>query len=495
MTNKTIKKIGFFSALSICFTSVVGIGVFLRNSSVGNNTEGNGISWLITWIIAGIIAILLAYHFGKISKVESKKQISGINGWTNEIADYKNNWFKKIVSTNYGLFYNPILALCLSFFCSEFFILFLQTIDENIHVDIWCYVLITFCFVLFFILNNYFSYRFSSYISLTTSILKFIPLLAVIFIGLIFANSHNISENTTSNGFNQNISIDKAVQGIMLSIPSVLFCFDSFVGVGAWSKEIKGGQKAVSKVIVTSMILVTIVYSLVCIASIFHYNNGQGGTTILNVLIDSLPVSSKKAITIIVSLFIFISAFGTSNSVCGTTINEFKNIIISKNVILSNYLSKIYGKEKGSLIMCFIVMSFWFLVIFIPTIIINTDAVVDGFSNLVVVLIFLIYTYLVYLYWKSKNWKKKDINYSIVVWITIVGVIVVLALNIYYVFYNGIVEHSKMSSWGLFLSGTEKFKHLNNLDVLIFYVSFMIVFFAFPFLSYSIVTKKRKIIN
>ncbi|MBR3347832.1 MAG: amino acid permease [Mycoplasmataceae bacterium] len=98
------RKIGFFSALSICFSSVVGIGIFLKNASVGKNVEGDGVSWLITWIICGLLAILLAFHFGKIAQVESNQKLTGLSAWTSGIVDKKNNWFKKIVFTNYGFF-------------------------------------------------------------------------------------------------------------------------------------------------------------------------------------------------------------------------------------------------------------------------------------------------------------------------------------------------------------------------------------------------------
>ena len=242
------RKIGFFSALSICFSSIVGVGIFLKNASVGKNVDGNGYAWLTTWIVAGVLALLLAYHFGKISKIESKSNLSGLTSWTNEIFDKKNKWFKNLTMTNYGVFYNPILSICLSFFTAEFFIEFLRTINPNIINDLWIHALITLIFLSFFILNNYFSHRISGYISVSTSILKFIPLLMVIFIGIIFLNTHNSSDS--NNGFNQEISFEKALQGIVLSMPSVFFAFDSFIGVGAWSKQIKGGEKSVSKVIV-----------------------------------------------------------------------------------------------------------------------------------------------------------------------------------------------------------------------------------------------------
>ena len=42
MSQRKARKIGIFSALSICIGSVVGIGIFLKNGSVGANVNGNG---------------------------------------------------------------------------------------------------------------------------------------------------------------------------------------------------------------------------------------------------------------------------------------------------------------------------------------------------------------------------------------------------------------------------------------------------------------------
>ncbi|MBD5423056.1 MAG: amino acid permease [Mycoplasma sp.] len=489
MEQKTVRKIGFISALSICFTSIVGIGIFLKNASVGANVGGNGYSWLATWIISGLLAILLAFHFGKISRIESKSGLTGLNSWVHEIVDKKNTWFKKITTVNYGYFYNPILAICLSFFTAEFFIQIFESAGVNVKLDLWVYVLITICFLSFFILNNYFSIRFSGYISIATTIIKTIPLLMVIVIGVSFWNQHN---NGGSNGFDQSISYDKALRGIMLSIPSVLFAFDSFIGIGSWSKNIKGGPKAVSKVIVAALVGVTIIYCLISISSIFHYQTNNGGTSVLNVLLDSLPKNVQKGFTIFISVIIFISAFGTSNSACGTTLNEYKNIILHENTIMSSGIKVKFGSKKAALVLCFILLSFWSLILFIPAIIMNNDGIIDGFSNLIVVGIFLVYSYLIFLFWKNIYRKNlmTDLNkswfFTFLVFMTLIGIGLVSFLNLYFVIENTITNWKGNSNWGLFLDSGVK---MNNLAVLIFYACFFGAFFAFPFINYKFVKK------
>ena len=482
------KKIGFISAFSICFTSIVGIGIFLKNATVGANVEGNGIAWLFSWIITGLLSILLAFHFGKISTIKSKNGITGLNLWIHEITDVKNTWFKKISSINYGLFYHPILLISLSFFTTEFFIeIFKPVINVEIHLGI--YAIITICFLAFFILNNYFSIKFSSHISFVTSILKIIPLIMVIIIGISFFNQNNYGG---TDGFQITISPDKAIQGIMLSIPGVLFSFDSFIGIGSWSNNIKGGEKAVSRVIIFALVFVTIIYSLICIASIFHFNSK--GTTILNVLLDSLPQNVKLGITSFIFITIFISAFGTTNSICGSALHEYKNLVIHENVFFINKIKSKFNNSKSALISFVLVVSFWSLIILIPSIIINHDGLIDGFSNLVVVAIFPIYAYLIFLYWKNIYLKSNKNNkyrhwYAIAVWVALIWVILAIGLNIYFVLEAAIKSWDGSSSWGLFVAPQDT--AINNLNVLILYIVFFAIFFTFPFINFKIIEKRK----
>lgn len=495
MKQKEKKQINFIFALSICFTSIVGIGIFLKNAAIGKNVLGNGYAWLSTWIITGIIAMLLAFHYGKISRIESKKGLTGISGWTDEIINKKNHWFKKIVLTNYGVFYNPILSICLSFFTAEFFIEFLKTINPNIKLHLGIYAIISLCFLAFFVLNNYFSARFSGYISLSSTILKLIPLFLAIVIGIGFWQNHNFVptnpklDKVTSNGFDIPINFSQAIRGIMISIPGVMFAFDSFAGVGSWSKKIKGGSKAVSKVIITAVAFVIIIYSLISIASILHFNDE--GTTILNVLIDALPVEFKRGITIFISLFIFISAFGTSNSIIGTSVNEFNNIINYESVVGARWLKLRFGEKKASLVFLIIILSIWCLILFIPSIIINNDAIIDGLSNIVVVAFFLVYALIIFLYWKNiyspQQESKKITSYTVLTWITCFAVFFVTILNLYFVIDDAIRWNEENKSWGLFLK--DKIT-LNNLSVLLINISFLTLFFTLPFINYKFLKNK-----
>ena len=502
MSEKTTKKIGFFSALSICVGSIVGIGIFLKNGSVGESVKGNGVTWLLTWIVSGLIALLVAIHFGKISKVESDNEVTGLSAWSRLLTTSKQKWFHKLVSFNYAIFYLGILGITLAFFSSELLIAFLKEINPNITVPIWGHVLIALVFLTIFILTNHFSYKVSGWISSATLVLKFIPLIMVVVIGIALVNNHNgieiqkevndsmITETIKGqNGFTDRpIDAGTAIKGMMISLPSVLFAFDSFVGVGALSNKIKGGDKAVSKIIIFGMLFVTIIYTLISLASAFHFFD-NGKTTVVNVLKDALPKEAAQAISTFVAFFLFVSAYGTSNSIIGVGVHEFENVCYETRVIYSKRLLNRFGHKKGGLIINAVVSLFWAFVMFIPSMILNTDSLIDGFSNLVVVYFFMVYTLTVYMFWKNKylvdpkfQENSNKVRYSILVWISISTVFLAIALNLFFLFFNAINEIDHKSSWGLYEDGNG----LTNLDALITYLVMTPLFFGLPFLSYHL---------
>jgi amino acid transporter len=74
-----------------------------------------------------------------------------------------------------------------------------------------------------------------------------------------------------------------------------LFAYDAFLNASQLSEKTKGGTKTVSKVVLIGMIFITVIYSLVALASILH---SQG--TVEGLLKDSLSKSSAKILGIFV---------------------------------------------------------------------------------------------------------------------------------------------------------------------------------------------------
>ncbi|MGL5308896.1 MAG: APC family permease [Metamycoplasmataceae bacterium] len=492
MKERNFKKLGFFSALSICLGSIVGIGIFFKNYSISNAVQGDGTSWLLSWIISGIIALLVAVHFGKIAMVKNNGS-TGLSSWVQRIATNKQNWFRHLVTVNYSFFYNAILVVIFGIFTTEIFFSFLKTINSDINFPpMWAMVLIAIFLIVFYSVLNKISIKTSGYISFATTILKFIPLLIAIFVGISLPNVHNAGGE---NAFDTtDVSTFESFKGIMQALPAALFAFDAFVGVGSMSRKIKGGEKVVSKVFVISMILVVISYLLISLSAILHYNQNSIGDygvlpgSIESILKDVFSPDFARGMSIFVTFFLFVSASGTMNAIIGSTLSEFENISTSEKIFFTRQLNAKFGARITSLIYYSSAILFWSLVAYIPAMIMNSDAFVDGLSNFPTFFFFFIYSILIFLYWKNIFTKNKSMHgkrpwiYTSLVFISVISVSFAMILSTIFVFVGAINDPFDNYSWGFLYDNVK----ITNLVVAILYIVFAIIFTILPIINYTL---------
>ncbi|MGL5357499.1 MAG: APC family permease [Metamycoplasmataceae bacterium] len=497
MEIKNVRKLGFFSALTICIGSVVGIGIFFKNASIQGFNQNDGVSWLLSWILGGFIALLVAIHFGKLSKVKLNNDDTGLAGWANHYTKPKEKWFSKLVSINYSLFYNSLLFVILIFLTGETIIEFIYNAQGKDHKEFPVYgiAIISIVVGIIIFIANYFSTKFVGIASQITTIIKFIPLIIVIISGMILFDSHHLEApngNVGGNGFENSISPGESFQGILISLPAVLFAFDNFVGVGVLGDRFKGGEKTVSKVIFLGMIGVIILYVLVAISSILHSVDGVP-SFIANVIQDIFGGQTARILNIFLSLIIFISVFGTTMAVNAVCVKEFGNIVKKRVIYKTSWWVNKFGENKTIILFYIMIIGTWSLCMYIPASILNSDQIIDGFSNYPVVLFFLVYIMLIFFYWKNdylpnqQNKKKKTI-YSIFVLFTIFAISVVVSVNIILSIKEAIVNPLGKISWGLYFDNGIG---ISNLAAVIFYLIFIIFFFTAPFLNDYLVKKSQ----
>ncbi|MGL4183896.1 MAG: APC family permease [Metamycoplasmataceae bacterium] len=497
MEIKNVRKLGFFSALTICIGSVVGIGIFFKNASIQGFNQNDGVSWLLSWILGGFIALLVAIHFGKLSKVKLDNDNTGLAGWANHYTKPKEKWFSKLVSINYSLFYNSLLCVILIFLTGETVVEFIYNAQGIDHKDFPVYgiAIISIAFGIVIFITNYLSTKFVGITSQITTIIKFIPLIVVIICGMILFNNHYLEApngNLGGNGFENFISPGESFQGILISLPAVLFAFDNFIGVGVLGDRFKGGEKTVSKVIFIGMIGVIVIYVLVAVSSILHSVDGVP-SFIANVIQDIFGGQAARILNIFLSLIIFISVFGTTMAVNAVCLKEFQNIVKKKVIYKTSWWTNKFGENKTVIIFYWLVIGFWTLLIYLPAAILNNDQIVDGFSNYPVILFFLVYIILIFFYWKNdylpnQQNKKKKIIYSIFVIFTLFAISVVISVNVILSIKEAIVAPLGKISWGLYFTNGIG---ISNLGAVIFYLIFIIFFFSTPFINDYFVKKSQ----
>ncbi|UWD34263.1 APC family permease [Mesomycoplasma molare] len=446
MSERKIKKIGFFVSLMILVGSVVGIGIFFKNSSIAKATNNNGIAWLLAWIIGGLISIGAALSFAEIGSF-NKTRLAGLSSWAYKVNGIKAGYS---VSLLYSFFYYGILVSVLGIFGSEIFFFFLSQVANFKLTDIpfWVIVVVGLIVSILFFVLNHISLKVSGYLQTFVTIVKFLPLIVAVVAGIFAIGTHN---NGGRNAFEYLEKSPFGFKGIIIALPAVLFSYDAFLVSGSIRNKMKNPSKNLPLVILVGMASIVILYTLIAVSSILH----QAGL-VWNLLQDSLPKSTSSYIVPIVVFFILISTLGIINGLSVGFIQEIGNSVDLKIYFGSKALVNKFGKFKTELIYTFIFFAFWAILILVPAIYYNSDSVIDGVTNFPTLFFFVVYAYVIGAYaLKRKDFKEtKKIN-SILFYgaaiISILGIIVSEVVYLYLIIED--LSNSNFStSWGLFYS-------------------------------------------
>lgn len=489
------RKIGFWAALAISLGSVVGIGIFLKNSSVITAlSEGNIFSFwglIFSWVLAAVISLLAAYSFSEIAS--SKQSKSGLAGWIDVLGGKKQGFFVKIMHS--GMYY-AIFCSCLTPIALEGLF---SSIGEAMNVQIhfgWVFGagIVVFLAITFL---NFFALKLSSRIQIVGTITKLIPLVLAIVVGLIGANSSHIVDN-----FNANKPSDVAITvpstsyfditGVFTSLPAVLFAFDSFLTIGNMASDMKKPEKNVPLVAVLTILLAAIVYILIAIGAGL---TGMGRVgDILKTLFPASDAAARNAVSITVNIFITISAIFVVNAISMGMLKSCEGLILAREIMFFRFFERLNGiKENLGSLVLFLIENFFYILIFgIPAVVMNNDAILDSATNAPTLIFFFIYAYTMILGIKDRFTKKQCKNRvkGYVATASIASVLI-LVVFFYVFFYKNIyltaIDPFKTSSSGLFFSNGVKWTQLN--DAVLFWV-LLAWSFALPTINYFVVKKQ-----
>ncbi|MGL5630165.1 MAG: APC family permease [Mycoplasmoidaceae bacterium] len=378
---KKAKKLGLFSAISMLISSVLGIGIFLKNGGIFSINNNNSIAIMLSWTIGIIIALGVAYSFAEIST--SARGNAGLGKWCEKLLGKKFGYFVKF---NLPIFYLSFLIAILSFFLGD---AFFKVIGKQPHFG---WIALFSLFIGFSSLClNYISIKASQFVSFFTNILKFIPIILFIIVAIVISVIHGDSGYFKGTSKNFNFSI------ILVTIPSILFTLDSFLVIGNISDEIVNPKKNVPLAIIIGMVICSVFYLLVTIAQIL-VSNGDALTFFSNIFKDW---KHSHILDIITNIIIVIVIFGIINTITAGTIRAHDHLIKEKLVIYHHHIIIFSGKikifEKGHK-EGFISSSIWFLfywiILLIPSIAIGkygNDNFINFASNLPTLFFYLIY--------------------------------------------------------------------------------------------------------
>ncbi|MCQ2956783.1 MAG: amino acid permease [Mycoplasmoidaceae bacterium] len=186
---ETAGKIGLFTAVMMIFGTLVGIGIFFKNKSVFENNHGNPTGILLSWIVAIVLILSIGLSFCEICTCKTKSKADGFGGWAQRFCGYN---LGRYCNLGYSLIFYTVNTFAILFFTGEACLnCFAELGGEpgafNFGSLTTLYVFLVggALFALFIILNVVAAkgmVRFSN----VTGILKFVPIVAVILLGIIF---------------------------------------------------------------------------------------------------------------------------------------------------------------------------------------------------------------------------------------------------------------------------------------------------------------------
>lgn len=391
--------------------------------------------------------------------------------------------FSRFVAFNNAFFYFGILNFAIAAFCAESIVqIFIGSGKDITTVMHFGYVmLIAIVLLFFFLIFNYLSLKWSKRFQVLTTGLKFIPLIAVGLAGIIYgALNPNLSLFNPSGGTTTVGAL--SFNGILSSLPAILFAYDSFLGVASLQGEMENPKRKVPLTIVIGMGTCIALYLFITIGQIMVASGTAGG--VFNTIFSS-NAAAKTAFSVIISFFIFISAVGCLNSLVLVGLRTL-TFSVQYRIFYGSWLLDKYSNDgvKSGLFLSFILYTFWWLVFLIPSVILNTDAFIDGASNFPTLFMFAIYGSVVLKTWFNRFSKRVHVNkipgFIVTAPLAAAGCYLAFGYQFFYYFSIKVFVDPTPVNWGLFASGGYTTSAISSM--IVFFVM-IAVFVTFPFIN------------
>ncbi len=330
MSNK--KNIGFITALAYVIGTIVGVGIFFKNTSVINST-GSGVYTLLAWVIGGIGVLFAAIALLEI--ISSQKETdSGIVSWANAFVSKRYGrtlvWFLTFL-------YFPFIYTTLAFYGANF-----TWAIFGYHAPWWANLILTLFYLTWFMGINSKFIKIPHITQNFATIFKLFPLIVVVVAGLITSSITNfsspdiiISGKTIKN---------HGILGMILALPAVFYAFDGFYYVFSIKKSVKNADRNLPKIVIVGVISIIIFYALISVA-IFSKTAGSFASkdwdtgSVISFSHHAFPVWFEKIIDISVVFAALGSLNGfttggmrmVSDAVDSPHYFPYKKLIIKKN--------------------------------------------------------------------------------------------------------------------------------------------------------------------
>lgn len=478
VSRKTAGKIGLFSAVMIIFGAVVGIGVFFKNYAVFRSNNGNWIGVLISWLIAIIMVLCIAISYGEIVTCKTKSKSEGLGGWATRFNGHHIGRFTKLMYTQV---YYPVLTFAILFFTGEAALNIFGSpgiIDFGAPMTTFYIFLVGGALFALFIFLNYYTSKGMTRFSNVTGLIKFLPLAAVCLLGIIFGimNGKNGLWNNQwwgqwevgSSEFSWKDTGALDVSGIISCIPAVLFAFEGYLVIGNVAGEMDKPEKNVPLSIILAMLIISglnIAITIGCMTA------GTGNVYHLMHLVCNGNDHAADILNTIMSVFIFICIIGVLNAMVFTGMRAYQVACTDNTLFKGKQLAnKKPGKLFAGAVYFSIMIAIWWFGIGIPSVLLNTDAIADASSMILVVMTYLLYGSVLLGGFVNRLTHKVEVKKIKIFPVTaVIGVLACFFVFAFSGIYENIVDvalnpHAvNPNNWGLFVQDNDGYPLANML--------------------------------
>ena len=366
----------FWNLVTINVGSMIGVGIFFKNPGI-LRTTGNIYIALISWIVGAVLIYGMSLSFAEAQSYTGKNNISGtVPNWVTAFIGPKTG---RIAHQLFGWLYNPIFASLLCYYAVYFALTGMGWTGTDIETK-WklVYALTTLVYIAL-TAGNAFSYSFGKVLQMAGTIIKFIPLLAVLVLG--FANP---IETSATNTFSKATTWNWGT--IFAALPAVFFAFDGFInGVTLSKEEEKKGDATRS--LLFSVISVTIFY--VAFAASVGWGTSDAG------LFDLFAKTFGNTGSTAIYFLIAISAYTVANGQQITSSRTIKAMADAKATIPLKVLAKVEadGRHAGQTWVNFWIGMFFMTLMFLVAEVTgdSKELTFDNFGNAITLFGFAFY--------------------------------------------------------------------------------------------------------
>lgn len=252
MENKLTKKYGLFTAICMVVGIVVGSGVFFKAQNILNTTNGDMPLGIIAWLLGGVAMLICILTFATMSGHYEK--CNGIVDYAEETVGkgfaYYIAWFSTFI-------YYPGMTSALAWLSARYTVaLFGGDITGGLCMTLSCFYLCLSYTI------NVLSPKLAGKFQVSTTVIKFIPLLVMAVGGTIFGLINGQTADAFSTFGAAASTEGGTMNALFASVVATAFAYEGWIIATSINSEIKNSKKNLPIALTVGGIIIILIYSV-----------------------------------------------------------------------------------------------------------------------------------------------------------------------------------------------------------------------------------------